>query len=456
MNTFYENRRDALLNTLTEMEMCYRTFPGEPQLPTLSATTQRLKEFAADILHFFNAGFTSGKMTWAEYPPNNVYSILLDQIAFDIEVIRRAADQRITTGFTVMKQRLKEADKLAWQVLQPLVGEDKPLEAGTTVVTYFQKSPLSRVIPYANVALIGIPFTCVDEPRDLLATPHEVGHYVYWHARNAVPPAKGVAYYFCWNLMNEAVDRLKTLIVPGRRDFDNWCLLWLEELFADVYGSWAAGPVSTLTLQDNQANRSKDEFAKTDGEHPAPLLRPYSGWKVLANRAVDGGILDLLKDHWQHEVLGTYGGLTSFDLKDGSNVTVNEAVLADSVPDDRKPVDLLVKLLIQRLSGFGVPSGDWRHPLAAPTAANDLYTQYQSYRTNNLSKAPVVSQPEAELSGPLNFKQWATDRFDNSPDLNSLIQDPDYPVASPIPEEDWLPIMLARGWTTEGPNDRWP
>ncbi len=457
MDTFFEHRRDALLYTLTEMEAYYRAFPDVPQMQTLSAATKRLNQFATEILRFFYDGFTNGKLKGSqEYPPNNVYSALLNQIGFDIEVIRRAADQRLTSGFDEMKTRLKEADKLAWLALQPMVGENKPLESGTTVVTYFQKSPMSRVIPYANIALIGIPFTCVKELRDLLATPHEVGHYVYWHARNTVPPAKGDDYYFCWNVMNQAAGKLKFLITPSHMDFDNWCLLWLDELFADVYGSWVAGPISTLTMQDNQANRSQDEFARTDGEHPAPLLRPYAGWKVLANHAVDAGILDLLKNCWQHEVLDKYKAPTGFDRIDGASVMLSEAVAADSILDNKKPVDVLVKLLIQRLSNFGVPSGDWRKPTGAPRTAADLYTDFQAYLADNLPELPVISQPEGELSGPSDFKTWAKDRFDNSPDLAALIADPNCAPKQPIPEGDWLPIMQARGWTSEGPNDRWP
>jgi hypothetical protein len=455
MNTFFDNRREALLNNLTDMENCYRTFPDVPQMPTLAATTHRLWQFATDILYFFNAGFTSGKLESKEYPPNNVYAILLNQIAIDIEVIRRAADQRITSGSIEMKKRLKEADKLAWLALQKAVGSDKPLEPGTTVVTYFQKSPAVRVIPYANVALIGIPFTCVDEPRDLLATPHEVGHYIYWHARNSVPAPVGRAYFFFCAVVDQAVDRLRDLITPGRPEFANWCLRWLEELCADVYGCWTAGPVSALTLQDNQKNRAVSEFAETDGEHPAPVLRPYTDWKVLNNRAVAPAILSLMTSHWQ-AVLSDYGDPSSLGRPDGPNITVDEAVEAKPSLGVEQPVDQLVKLLLERLTNFGVPSGDWRSGSSVPATVGELYEQFESFVQNDLSELPVVSQPEAELSGPLNFTEWAKQRFDNSPDLIALIDNPANPEAKTIPEANWLPIVRARGWTTAGPETFWP
>jgi hypothetical protein len=460
MDTFFERRRDALLNTLTEMERYYGAFPAEPQLPTLCATTKRLKDFTSGILTFFDAGFAQQKLAWDGYPPNNVFSVLLDQIAFDMEVIRRAADQRITSGSMALKQRLKEADNLAWQTLQPAVGDSKPLEPGTTVVTYFQKSPMARVIPYANVALIGIPFTSVDETRDLLATPHEVGHYFFWRARDVVPPPEppltGEAHYFYRTVIKQAVDELKALITLGHPEFDCWCHSWLEELFADAYGCWTAGPVSALTLQDIQANRAASEFVESDGDHPAPVLRPYTAWKVLAARLVDPAVLSLLKSRWQ-EILASYGNPNTFRRPDGSDLTVREAVETDSVVNVSRPVDRLVNLIINRLKTFGLPTADWYSRAGqAPATAAELYAQFESYRQGNLAGLQVVSQPEAQLSGPADFNEWAKQRFDSLPDLAALIDDPNYSVEKAIPEADWLPILQARGWTTEGPQDRWP
>jgi hypothetical protein len=458
VDTFYEHRRDALLNTLTEMETRYSALPNanEPQLPTLHATTTRLKKFAEDILNFFNNGFTSGKLESKAFPPNNVYSVLLDQIAFDMEVIQRAADQRITSGFPVMKQRLKEADNLAWQALQKAVGANKPLEPGTTVVTYFQKSPMARVIPYANVALIGIPFTCVDEPRDLLATPHEVGHYVFWHARDTIPPQDGEGYYLYRSLIKQAVDELKALITFGHPELDTWCYVWLEELFSDVYGSRVSGPVFALTMQDMLANRAMGEFRKSDGDHPVPVLRPFISMKALDVQRFGSGVLDLLQRYWQSK-LESYQNPPDFTIPEGPDVTVQEAIKADSTLDLSKPVDRLVNLVLNRLNGLDVLSGDLRsNPSSSPATVDEFYEQFEAFRQGNLSELQVVSQQEDALSGPADFKEWATKRFDLSTDLRNLIADPNYRLAQPIAETEWLPIMKARGWTTELPAQPWP
>jgi hypothetical protein len=457
-DTYLENRREALLNTITEMGTRYSALPNanEPQLPTLHATTTRLKKFAEDILNFFNNGFTSGKLQSVAFPPNNVYSVLLNQISFDMEVIQRAADQRITSGFPVMKQRLKEADNLAWQALQKAVGTNKPLEPGTTVVTYFQKSPMARVIPYANVALIGIPYTSVDEPRDLLATPHEVGHYVFWHARDTVPPQDGEGYYLYRSLIKQAVDELKALITFGHPELDTWCYVWLEELFSDVYGGWVAGPVFALTLQDMLANRAMGEFRKSDGDHPVPVLRPFTAMKVFGFQRIGSSVLDLLQEHWQ-TTLTSYQNPSDFTTPEGSDVALQEAIKADSTLDPNKPVDRLVNLVLNRLNDFGVSAGDLRSsPSSAPATVDDIYAQFEAFRQGNLSELQIISQQEDELSGPASFTEWATTRFDLSQDLRNLIADPNYRPAQPISETEWLPIMKARGWTTEISEKAWP
>ncbi len=456
MDTYFENRRNALLNTLTEMETRYRGFPDEPQLPTLCATTKRLNEFAAGILNFFYTGFSSGKLHWAVTPPNNVYSILLDQIAYDMEVLQRAADQRITSGYPVMKQRLKEADSLAWEALQSAVGPDQPLEPGTTVVSYFQKSPAIRVIPYANVALIGIPYSSVDEPRDLLATPHEVGHYVFWHARDTVPPKTGEAYYLYRSLIRQAVDGLKALITLEHPDFDTWCYVWLEELFADAYGCWVAGPVSALSLQDLQQNRAVGEFAQSDGDHPAPVLRPYTALKILAANGTASDDLQLLQGNWQ-TILTKYKQPAAFTQQNGPNINVNDAVNPLPDIDLSKPVDRLVDMLRKQLVSLGVRAGDWRDTLYGRSGTvTDMYAHFETYRQKRPPEQSVISQPESILSGPASFEAWATTRFDLSSDLSYLVSNPAFTPAQSISEDEWLPIMRARGWTTEGPEHAWP
>ena len=83
-------------------------------------------------------------------------------------------------------QRLPLADRLFCCDSRADTAVDGPhvvrIERLSVALTYLQKSYETRVIPYAEVCLIGIPFTSVRLTEDLLAIPHEVGHYVFWNS----------------------------------------------------------------------------------------------------------------------------------------------------------------------------------------------------------------------------------------------------------------------------------
>ncbi len=118
------------------------------------------------------------------YTEEFVIGRLLRQIAADFTIIQRAYHIRLM-GTENERIALAQADILANQALKLAKNSDL-INDDTTVLTYFNKTALVRVIPYAPVALIGIPVTCVgwkDNFSNFMAIPHEIGHYVYWHAR---------------------------------------------------------------------------------------------------------------------------------------------------------------------------------------------------------------------------------------------------------------------------------
>ncbi len=221
---------------------------------TLSSMLACLKAFGEDQIRFFYDGFNDGRLLPSMgHPTEHVLSATLAQISYDLSAIRQAADQRRNPG---LKATLDKADQLAQSALN-LAVEKGLLEPGT-VVTYFDKSPYIRVIPYAPVALVGIPYTAIETPRDLLAIPHEVGHYVYRHT-------SGLAA----NLLTQ---------IP----FDPpWFYRWLEEIFADVYGCLVAGPVIGVDFQDLLLDNAVEDFTVDDGEHPVDAIRPFIYIHVL-------------------------------------------------------------------------------------------------------------------------------------------------------------------------------
>ena len=242
---------------------------GEWQV-TLESTLQCLQAFGEKQFNFFQNGFKQDGwlVDSPRYKAEYALRSTLDQIAFDLTVLQRARNQRLEViardaEFQMLTgpEALALADKLAYKALKPAI--DSGLLQETTVITYFQKSAHVRIVPYAPIALIGIPYTCIDtenNARDYLAIPHEAGHYVYWHSK----------------LNGTRINALLRSIMPAE---PLWRLGWLEEIFADVYGCLVAGPMLTLDFQELLSDNLS--LFEDDGEHPVAAIRPFLYTDIL-------------------------------------------------------------------------------------------------------------------------------------------------------------------------------
>jgi hypothetical protein len=213
--------------------------------------------------------------------------------------------------------------------LEPVLAHFK-LE-GTRLITYFQKNVSIRVIPYASVALIGIPYTTINASKDFLAIPHEVGHYLYW---------KGI-------VNGHTIQQELSISVPKN---PAWCFDWLEETFADVYGCLIAGPTIALSFQDLQLRRTPKEFIKNDEEHPVPILRPNIYNKVLKGYfGIWGSKLDV---RWNGKIGESSGKRqkrkieNAFKHRNKHDKPVEEAISTAAASRDSaattKPVDRMI------------------------------------------------------------------------------------------------------------------
>src|SRR5438105_167252 len=272
----YEDRWKALDTTMTALGEHYSYLPDFPRKQSVLYLLKSLQAFGAGQFNFFYDGFDTGsrakkgkraKLESSErFPPPYLLNSILVQIGYDLEVVQRIADQRISASPKI-REVLEKADKLAWDAIKPAIDYGVAKEA-TTTLTYFQKSTDIRVIPYAQMALIGIPFSCLDNKQDFLAIPHEVGHYVF---RHPTPDAKKIR------------DDLQALIERFEEPYHTLLDNWFEETFADIYGCLIAGPIIALDFQDISLQHSKLDFVKGDDDHPTPILRPYIYTKVLRN-----------------------------------------------------------------------------------------------------------------------------------------------------------------------------
>lgn len=161
------------------------------------------------------------------------------------------------------------------------------------VVSYLGKANLIRHNIYSAISVVSIPRDQYDGD-DWMAAPHELGHQVFWNLTTLEKlPEKH-------RELGKTVQDIgkKTAEANGLSSEKSQCLAmlldsWLEELFADVYGTFVAGegfPKSIIDILKQQIGQA-DELRSNDGEHPIPILRPLARIKVLELEGMDASAL---------------------------------------------------------------------------------------------------------------------------------------------------------------------
>lgn len=245
----------------------------------LACMLHNLREFTQRQIDYFGA---PDRAVPEYFSSGFALSLTLRQASIDLSVITQAAAQRLTASEVVDRILMCADDIARWSLMpalkagliprfsgEPQAGDARPAARVGQLVpfVYFQKSPVIRVMPYAPAAFVGVPYWVTLEPRDLMAIPHEMGHYVFWNGR--LPD--GGAYLY--NAMFAAV---REAHVP------EWAAAWAEEVFADVYGARVAGPMIALDFQDMHLWMSDVALHKNEGEHPPAALRPAVYIETLA------------------------------------------------------------------------------------------------------------------------------------------------------------------------------
>lgn len=427
MSGLWQERWGALNKAMKRLKLLLETeYKGCPRQVTLATTVRDLQRTAEVIFQFFAE--TSGSTLQAKVglPVNYLIDHLLEQVAFDLDVLSSAAAQRFF-GDDALQKRFVMADQLACTALQPAIAAQL-IHPDTTVLTYMAQSARARVIPYAPVALIAIPFTAAAVDRDLLATAHEVGHYVYWHG--------------------QFTDT--TFWAKLQQETAGWCHQWREEIFADIYGAWVAGAVIALSGQDLLLDNNPNDYWNNDKEHPVIDLRPHVYNKILHERTdVQGDWAPFLKQHWLDRtqprreqgdgrffLQGWQADLRKLASAEALNLDTPGIVRDGQAKEVEKVVGKLFDLLQP------IPSGAWLAPLPTrqditPSLANisQLYAQFTAfinqwnYPVPELADDNVVSQQ----------------RYDSL--LTRINQ-------TEKPDEEWKPLVKLHGWVTRGPDEQ--
>lgn len=293
----WQDRWTSLSAAIDELRDTLR--PEMPRYSTLSLLLNQLQAFGGQQFNQqIDALARQTPVADGEAATHAIYDAL-DQIAYDIQIIERAVFERLV-GSPSIKASLDKIDAIVAASLQPAIDAGLFAQMGSTptVITYFMKNPSIRVIPYASVALVGVPYSAasiakngatVSMTRDLLAIPHEVGHFVYWHGTMDVN-----------GRTMRIVDALPKLLQDKYgNDFPQWMSAWLEESFADVYGGLVAGPLSALEFQDMAMVHSRNELITDDGDHPLHAMRSDLFVQLIGGKMGMGQWASVLQARWQ-------------------------------------------------------------------------------------------------------------------------------------------------------------
>lgn len=226
----------------------------------------------------------------------------------DIQIIDRAITQRswqlTPDGKKQMgpqARALLVADKLAMIALAP-AREMLPYQSAEhpiLPITFFSQDTYIHHTPYRDdLLLIGMSFDHImlgineaDAQRahpafELMAIPHEVGHYVYKHGR----------------LHGQPIEQITAQIFADYPQL----LSWREEIFADAYSCVVAGSLSVLGLQALIASSENGNICANDGEHPTGEIRPFILTQILSqlhnelgDRYPNQNVSAQLAENWQ-------------------------------------------------------------------------------------------------------------------------------------------------------------
>jgi hypothetical protein len=463
---WYRTRADALLQGIHDLDTAIveleESLPSH-RLNIITHLLTRLEAFGRSHFKFFYEGFANGDLEISsEFPPQRVFESILDQISFDLEVILRASSQR-RQGIATMNDTLVQADKLAMLALDYAVITaslvDSPVpEEPWTALTYLQKSPSVRVIPYANVALVGVPLTSLMEKRDLLAIPHEVGHFVYWRRVRSTSP----------------VSRALFLSPPSIAAYRKW----EEEMFADAYGAITAGPILALDFQELALEHIPDQFLDENDDHPSPILRPLLYAKVIEARG-EKVEATLLRERWMRIMALRMDQLTeqrSLDLKQFQLWMQARNQVTKMQLGEGNGLDEALKIIWDNLKRGSV--GNWTGAnlvtklqnevsdaaaaaLTIPPTKPDLYDEYRNHiqgLTDSASTLSWENPPMAEdniwevalgfegLFDGKSCSNWLAEQKAAHGHVKAgALSDLDQ-----LPNNTWIQIWLATGWTSDG------
>jgi hypothetical protein len=406
-----------------------------------------LSAFAAKQFELFGKGITTGAVELdGSFSPEFLLEATARQVGHDIDVLLRTVGQRDEGSSTGdMRATLDLADRLAASALVPAM-RSKLIEE-TAVLTYFQKTPTIRLLPYVPLALIGIDLTAIHDTGRLLAVAHEAGHHVYRQTH--------LNY-----LLDGPADSLDGQVAQragAPSPIPPWLVWWTEEVFADVYSVLVGGPVAGLSIQAMLMGELPGVLLQDDADHPLPALRPHIAIAVLRKLGGSSGredarlvqSADLLEAQWLAYLN---------ECKIGDSFTPRGADASVSLAAARKELQHLVDSMLEgELAPLtGEAAGErWSRGMAgADLPLADLYSQFSDYC------ARLGSTIIPELTAPGGRQVSVTPQVAGVKGGRRTIGEIGDPVLDKLRDDalagrhtlrglEWKAVFLAADWVTE-------
>ena len=221
-----------------------------------------------------------------EYNDTTLINRALDVALEEWDTIRHALEQRENPRY---QKTLPELDTLAFECLSPLFGEDKL----NNIYTYVHKLFDIKRFAFSHTPLIGAPYEALHAPESWLAIPHETGHYIFWNGTSTFETFNHFYLVLQNSLLRAIESSLRERVSGGyfRRKgqvFQTW-LNWMNEIFADVFGTLVAGPAYAWSMQARLRARLnvRDLYhSHEEPTHPDPFIRPFFHISTLREMAI--------------------------------------------------------------------------------------------------------------------------------------------------------------------------
>ncbi len=296
----------------------------------LPRETKQLKRIILDFNNFFSQYFDyfKDKKVKELYSKQMSCECVLSTALFQANAIWVNITWAVNQRFiSIYKTRLTElADYVDnWIDRSGGLVSEKHKKLEQKPIIYFDKVVRITRYPYLASPLLGTKFILSDKEQEL-SLAHEFGHYIFWNSGDLDDYNSRIKniYKLVQNQLKLTNNNLNLLDnddksavskeVQNRLNMYRILTGWLEEIFADIYGTLLLGPSFAKSAQDMLISNvvgTTNDFFYDDGEHPMPYIRPYISLVVLkkmyahddnifkSNESVST-VYDLLRERWDN------------------------------------------------------------------------------------------------------------------------------------------------------------